>query len=175
MKMNRTRKAELVKALATELQESPNLYLTDFTGIGVKPMTEFRAKLRGAGVRYRVVKNTLALQALEQASVTGLEDQITGPTAFVFAGEDPITAAKLLAEFQKEHDSLTVKAGLVEGRTVGPDEVTRLGTLPSREELMGQIGGALQSPLQGFVGALSGLLNQFVGAVEALRADRAAS
>ncbi len=175
MKMNRTRKAELVKALATELQESPNLYLTDFTGIAVKPMTEFRAKLRGAGVRYRVVKNTLALQALEQASVTGLEDQITGPTAFVFAGENPVTAAKLIAEFQKEHDSLTVKVGFVEGHIVGPDEVARLATIPSREELMGQIAGALQSPLQGFVGALSGLLNQFVGAVEALRADRAAS
>lgn len=175
MKMNRARKAELVKALATELQESPNLYLTDFTGIGVKQMTEFRAKLRGAGVRYRVVKNTLALRALEQSSVPGLEEQITGPTAFVFAGEDPVAAAKLIAEFQKEHDSLTVKAGFVEGRTVGPDEVARLATLPSREELMGQIGGALQSPLQGFVGALSGLLNQFVGAVEALRVDRAAS
>ena len=175
MKMNRMRKAELVKALATELRESPNLYLTDFTGIGVKPMTEFRAKLRGTGVRYRVVKNTLALQALERASVTGLEDQFTGPTAFVFAGEDPITAAKLIAEFQKEHDLLTVKAGFVEGRRVGPDEVTRLATLPSREELIGQIGGALQSPLQGFIGALSGLLSQFVGAVEALRANRAAS
>lgn len=175
MKMNRMRKAELVKALATELRESPNLYLTDFTGIGVKPMTEFRAKLRGTGVRYRVVKNTLALQALERASVTGLDDQITGPTAFVFAGEDPITAAKLIAEFQKEHDLLTVKAGFVEGRRVGPDEVTRLATLPSREELIGQIGGALQSPLQGFIGALSGLLSQFVGAVEALRANRAAS
>ncbi len=175
MKMTRTRKAELVKTLATQLEESPNVNLTDFTGIAVKPMTEFRAKLRGVGVRYRVVKNTLALQALEKASVTGLEDQITGPTAFVFAGEDPVAAAKLIAEFQKEHDALTVKAGFVEGRPVGPAEVARLATLPSREELMGQVGGALQAPLQGFVGALSGLLNQFVGAVDALRADRAAS
>lgn len=175
MKMNREQKAEVVKRLATELKDSPNLYLTDFTGIAVKPMTEFRNKLRSAGVRYRVVKNTLALQALEQASVTGFEEQFTGPTAVVFAGDDPLTAAKLITEFQKEHETLTVKAGLVEGRSVGPDEVRRLATLPSREELMSQMGGALQAPLQGFVGALSGLLNQFVGAVEALRADRAAS
>jgi large subunit ribosomal protein L10 len=175
MKMNRARKAELVQELATELKESPNLYLTDFTGIAVKPMTEFRTKLRGAGVRYRVVKNTLALQALAEASVAGLDDQFVGPTAFVFAGEDPVTAAKLIAEFQREHAALTIKAGFVEGRRFGPDEVKSLATLPSREELMGQVGGALQAPLQGFVGALSGLLNQFVGAVEALRADRASS
>jgi len=175
MKLNRTQKADLVKTLATRLQESPNLYLTDFTGIAVKPMTEFRTKLRSAGVQYQVVKNTLALQALEQASVSGLDEMFAGPTAVVFAGEDPITAAKLIAEFQKDHDSLTVKAGFVEGRAVGPDEVKRLATLPSREELMGQVGGALQAPLQGFVGALSGLLYQFVGAVEALRADRATS
>lgn len=175
MKLNRTQKAEVVKQLATQLKESPNVYLTDFTGIAVKPMTEFRSKLRHAGVRYQVVKNTLALRALEKASVEGLEDQFEGPTGFVFAGEDPVTAAKLIADFQKEHETLRVKAGIVEGRTVGSDEVQRLATLPSRQELMGQVGGALQAPLQGFVGALSGLLNQFVGAVEALRADRAAS
>ena len=175
MKKSRAEKAELVAELTEQLKASPNIYLTDFTGIAVKPMTEFRTKLRGAGVQYQVVKNTLALQALEKASVEGLGDQFAGPTAFVFAGEDFVTAAKLIAEFQKEHEVLTVKAGYVEGRAVGPDEVKRLATLPSREELMGQVGGALQSPLQGFVGALSGLLNQFVGAVEALRADRAAS
>ena len=118
MKLNRTQKADLVKTLATRLQESPNLYLTDFTGIAVKPMTEFRTKLRSAGVQYQVVKNTLALQALEQASVSGLDEMFAGPTAVVFAGEDPITAAKLIAEFQKDHDSLTVKAGFVEGRAV---------------------------------------------------------
>ena len=175
MKMSRERKSELVGRLATQFKESANIYLTDFTGIAVKPMTEFRTKLRGAGVQYQVVKNTLAVRALEAADVGGLDDQFTGPTGIVFAGDDPITAAKLIAEFQKEHEVLAVKAALVEGRMVGPNEVTRLATLPSREELLGQVGGAFQAPLQGFVGALSGLLQQFVGAVEALRADRAAS
>ena len=175
MKMSRTQKTDVVQELATLIKESPNVYLTDFTGVAVKPMTEFRSRLRHVGVRYRVVKNTLALQALEKASIEGLEAQFTGPTAFGFAGEDPIAAAKVIAEFQKEHEVMTVKAGIVEGRAVGPEEVQRLATLPSREELMSQVGGALQAPLQGFVGALSGLLNQFVGAVEARSGDRAAT
>ncbi len=175
MKMNRDKKSEVVRELATKLAASPNLYLTDFTGIAVKPMTELRRKLRVAGVDYVVVKNTLALRALKEASVSGLDDQIRGPTGFVFAGADPMTAAKILAAFQKEHESLAVRAGLVDGRTVTAAEVKRLASLPSRDELMAQLGGAFQAPMQGFVGAVSSLLYQFVGAVEALRAQRASA
>jgi len=175
MKMKRTQKEAVVGELTTRLRQSPNVYLTDFTGIAVKPMTELRRKLRDAGVDYVVVKNTLARRALQDASVAGIEEQLQGPTAFVFAGEDPLTAAKLLTAFQKDHGSLTVKAGLVEGRAMTAAEVSRLATLPSREELLALVGGALQAPLQGFAGVLTGTLYQFVGAVEALRAQRASA
>jgi len=173
MKMNREKKSEVVQELTTKLAASPSLYVTDFTGIAVKPMTELRRKLRAAGVDYMVVKNTLALRALKEASVSGLDDLIHGPTGFVFAGTEAMTAAKILAAFQKEHDVLAVRAGLVDGRTVTAAEVKRLASLPSREELMAQLGGAFQAPMQGFVGAVSSLLYQFVGAIEALRAQRA--
>jgi large subunit ribosomal protein L10 len=173
MKMSREKKNKVVEELAARLERSPNLYLTDFTGLSVKPMTELRRKLRDAGVEYAVVKNTLAVRAFESASVSGFGELLTGPTAVVFAGEKPINAAKVLAQFQKENEALTFKAGLVDGRVVDPDEIKRLATLPSRDELMGQVAGAMQAPLQAFAGALSGLLNQFVGAVEALRAQRA--
>ena len=173
--MNRTEKAQVVDRLTEELSRSPNLYLTDFTGIAVKPMTELRRKMRTAGVRFVVVKNSLALRALEGASVTGIGSVMAGPTGFVFAGEDPVAAAKLLAEFQREHESLKVKAGLVDGHPVTADEVKRLASLPSYEQLLGQALGLMQAPLQGFVGALDGLLYQMVGAIEALVAQRAAA
>ncbi len=173
--MNRTEKAQVVERLTEELSRSPNLYLTDFTGIAVKPMTELRRKMRSAGVRFVVVKNSLALRALESASMTGIDGVMTGPTGFVFAGEDPVAAAKLLAEFQREHESLKVKAGLVDGHPVTVDEVKRLASLPSYEQLLGQALGLMQAPLQGFVGALDGLLYQMVGAIEALAAQRAAA
>lgn len=173
MKMNRAKKDEVVEQLIARLEQSPNLYLTDFTGLAVKPMTDLRRRLREAGVGYTVVKNSLVLRAFESASVKGLENVVSGPTAVVFAGEEPVTAAKLLAQFKKDHEQLTLKAGLVEGRRLEAEEIIRLATLPSRQELLGQLAGAMQAPLQGFVGALSGLLQQFVGAVEALRAQRA--
>ena len=175
MKMSRERKAEVVQKLTDRLQRSRTLYLTDFTGIAVKPMTELRGKLRDAGVEYVVVKNTLALRALKEANVTGLDEVLNGPTGFVFAGAEPVAAAKVLTAFQQEYETLTVKVGLVDGRQITPEEIRRLATLPSYEELLAQMGGALQAPLQGFVGVLSGMLNQFVGAVEALRAQRASA
>jgi large subunit ribosomal protein L10 len=171
--MNQEKKQDVVARLTEQLQPSPNLYLTDFKGLAVKPMTDLRRKLRDVGVEYVVVKNTLVLRAMASASVTGLESDLTGPTALVLAGEEPVAAAKVLAAFQKEHEALTLKSALVEGRRLGPEEIKRLATLPSREELLGQLAGAMQGPLQGFAGAVSALLYQFVGAVEALRAQRA--
>jgi large subunit ribosomal protein L10 len=171
--MNRTKKNEVIDTLAQRLTESPNLYLTDFTGIAVKPMTELRRRLRDAGSDYVVVKNTLALRAFTAASVDGLEDILRGPTGVVFAGADPLVIAKVITEFRREHEKLEIKVGLVEGRRVTAEEVARLAALPPRDELLGQLGGALQAPLQGFVGALNGMLTQLVGALEALRGQRA--
>lgn len=173
--MNRAKKSDIVERLSVRLRESPNLYLTDFTGLAVKPMTELRRQLRAGGFEYVVVKNTLALRALESVATSGLEELLHGPTAVVFAGDQPVAAAKVLSAFQKQHEALTLKAGVVEGRQIGPQEITRLATLPSREELLSQLAGTMQAPMQSFVGVLSGLLYQFAGAVEALRAQRAAT
>jgi len=171
--MNRTDKGTIVDRLTERLARSPSVYVTDFTGLRVKEMTALRRRLRHAGVEYVVVKNTLALRALRAAAVAGLDDVLAGPTGFVFAGADPIGAARILAEFHKEFEKPTVKAGLVEGRRVAAQDVTRLATMPSREQLLGQLGGAMQAPLQGLAGALNGLLYNWVGALEALRVQRA--
>jgi large subunit ribosomal protein L10 len=171
----KAQKQEKVTALAGRLERSPAIYLTDFTGLDVARLTELRRKLRAAGVEYVVVKNTLAKRALDVARVPGLGDHLTGPTGLVLAGADPVTAAKVLTEFRKEHELLAVKVGLVDGKAVTAEQVSRLAQLPSKAELLGQLGGALQAPLAGFVGALNGLLTMMVGALEALKDQRASS
>ena len=170
--MNKTEKGGVVAELTRRLSGSTTLYLTDFTGLTVKRMTELRRKLRGVGVGYEVVKNTLATRALEEAKITGLDDVLAGPTGLVFAGPDPVGAAKILSEFHKEFQQPTVKAGLLDGRRITAQEVSRLATLPSREAMLAQLGGAFQAPLQGFLGAMNGLLYQWVGALEALKTQR---
>jgi len=162
--MNREKKGEIVAQLTERLSQSPNIYLTDFTGVTVKSITE---------VEYTVVKNTLALRAMEAASVSGVQDVLTGPTAFVFAGDDPVIAAQVLAEFAKQHEKFTVKAGLVDGQQVDAADVKRLASLPPRDEMLGQLAGLMQAPLQSFAGAIDGLLYQMVGVLDALREQRA--
>jgi len=170
--MNRTEKATIVAGIRERLARLPNLYLTDFTGLRVKQMTDLRRRLRAAGLEYVVVKNTLAGRAFSEVALSGLEDRLAGPTGFVFAA-DPVTAAKIISDFQKEAEAFTVKAGLVEGRPITAQDVQKLARLPSRAELLGQLAGGLQAPLQGLLGAMNGLLYQWVGALEALRKQRA--
>ncbi|HYR98460.1 MAG TPA: 50S ribosomal protein L10 [Gemmatimonadales bacterium] len=169
----KAQKQESVTALATKLKRSPTVYVTDFTGLNVARITDLRRKLRAAGVEYVVVKNTLALRAFGEAQLTGLDAHLAGPTALVLAGADPVAAAKVLADFAKEHEKPAIKIGLVDGKAVTPEQVKRLATLPSRVELLAQLGGALQAPLANFVGALNGLLLLMVGALEALKTKRA--
>lgn len=170
--MNRTDKAQVIERLAERIAGSPTIYLTDFTGLNVERITEFRRRLRAAGVEYQVVKNTLVERAMAPELLEQLQEHLVGPTAMVFAGEDPIEAARVVAGFQKEFDKPTVKVGLIEGRSVSAEYVAKLAKLPPRPELMAQLGGVLQAPLAAMVGAMNGLLYNVVGALEALRAQR---
>jgi large subunit ribosomal protein L10 len=170
----KAQKQELVTALADRLRRSSTVYLTDFTGLDVAQITQLRRRLRAAGVEYVVVKNTLALRALGDARVPGLEPHLAGPTGLVLGAGDPVFAAKVLADFAREFEKPAVKAGRVDGKAVTPEQVKRLATLPSHTELLAQLGGVLQAPMAGFVGALNGLLMNLVGALEALRTKRAA-
>jgi len=170
-------KQEMVTALATRLRNASTVYVTDFTGLDVAKITQLRRRLRlaGGGTDFVVVKNTLARRALADAQVQGLEAHLAGPTGLVLAGADPVAAAKVLADFAKEFAKPAIKVGLVDGKTVTPDLVKRLASLPTKHELLAQLGGALQAPMAGFVGALNGVLMNMVGALEALRTKRAAS
>jgi large subunit ribosomal protein L10 len=170
--MNKTERQETVESLTEQFKASPNIYVTDFTGLNVLRMTEFRRRLRAAGVTYVVVKNTLAQRALAANAVTALDDHLAGPTGLVLAGPDPVPAARVLTEFAKEFEKPGIKIGLVDGRAVTADQVKRLAGLPSREVLLSQLAGAMQAPMAQLAGALNGILYQLVGALEALRAQR---
>ena len=173
----KAQKQELVTALAGRLRRSPTVYVTDFTGLDVAKLTQLRRRLRQAGTEFVVVKNTLARRALGDVQVPGLgglEQHLAGPTGLVLAGADPVAAAKVLADFAREFEKPAIKVGLVDGRAVTPEQVKRLASLPTKLELLAQLGGALQAPMAGLVGALNGLLMNMVGALEALRNQRAA-
>ena len=171
--MNRTQKQQLVTELTDKIKGAKALYYTDFTGLNVKRMTELRRRLRKAGVEYVVIKNTLALRAINESGLTGT--RLRGPTGVVVS-KDPVAAAKLLTDFAKENDQRpTVKGGLLDGATIDEAQVKKLASMPSREQMLADLGAGLMSPLASFVGALNGLMYMMVGALEALKAQKEAA
>ena len=168
--MKKTEKEQLVTELRDRMKGAKALYYTDFTGLNVKRMTELRRRLRRAGVDYVVIKNTLAMRAVDESGLAGM--RLRGPTGVVVS-RDPVAAAKLLSDFARENDQRPiVKGGLLDGVLIDEKQVKKLATMPSREQMLADLGAGLQSPMAAFVGALSGLLGMFAGALEALRTQR---
>ncbi len=165
--MKRPEKEQLIAELKAKMVGASALYYTDFTGLNVKRMTELRRRLRRAGVEYVVIKNTLALRAVNESGLAGA--RLKGPTGIVVA-KDPVAGAKVLTDFAKEHDQKpAIKGGLFDGRALDVDQVKALASMPPREQLLAELGAAFQAPLSGFLGAMNGLLTTFVGALDALK------
>jgi len=168
--MNRTDKEQLVIELKEKIAGAQALYYTDFTGLNVKRMTELRRRLRKANVEYVVIKNTLALRAVNESGLVG--ERLKGPTGLVMA-KDAVGAAKLVTDVAKENDARpAVKGGMLDGTKIDAAQVKRLAAMPSREQMLAELGAGLQSPLGAFVGALNGLLMTFAGALDALKTQR---
>ncbi|MDB4884733.1 MAG: ribosomal protein [Gemmatimonadetes bacterium] len=168
--MKRNDKEQLVRELKEQIGASKALYYTDFTGLNVKRMTDLRRKLRKAGVQYVVIKNTLALRAVNESGLVG--ERLKGPTGLVMA-TDPVAAAKILTDFAKANDQRpAVKGGLFDGAAIDAEQVKRLAAMPSREQMLAELGAGLQSPLSAMLGVMNSLLTNFAGALDALKAQK---
>ena len=171
--MRRTEKDEFIGELQQKLGDATAFYLTDFTGLNVKQMTQFRARLRKQGVDYVVVKNTLAQRALQGLDLPDVAGFFTGPTGVVIGRDDAVAAAKALTDFAREFgDRPVVKVGIVERREVTPEQVKKLADMPPREVLLAQIAGGLQAPMARLAGGMSQILAGFARAVDALRQQK---
>ena len=150
--MKRSDKEELVRGLKKKMEGADALYYTDFTGLNVKNMTALRRSFRKAGVEYVVIKNSLALRAVNESGL--LVPKLKGPTGVVIA-KDAIVAAKLLTEFAKKNEERpSVKGGLYEGAAIDAALVKKLALMPTRDEALGQFLGYLNSVLSSFAGIL---------------------
>jgi len=171
--MNRQDKDDFIGELQQKLEGASAFYLTDFTGLNVKQITQFRARLRKQGVDYVVVKNTLAQRALQGLDFPDVAGFFTGPTGLVIGRDDAVAAAKALTDFAREFgDRPAIKVGVVEKREVTPDQIKQLADMPPREVLLAQIAGGLQAPMARLAGGMSQLIAGFARAVDALRQQK---
>ncbi|ASS76939.1 50S ribosomal protein L10 [Tumebacillus algifaecis] len=156
----REEKVALVNEIAEKLQNSKSTIIADYRGLTVGQATELRKRLREAGIEFRVLKNTMTRRAAEQVNLGEVNQYLTGPNAIAFSTDDVVAPAKILNTFAKEHKALELKAGIVEGKIIGLEEVTALAELPNREGMLSMLLSVLQAPMRNLAYALSQVAEQ---------------
>jgi len=143
--VNRNEKAELIETLQSTLSEAAAVVVTHQTGLTVAESSELRGRMREAGAGFKVTKNRLTKIALQGTKYEDISDLFTGPTA-MGTSADPVSAAKVLVNFAKENDKLTVIGGSLDGKVLDKAGVEALAKLPSLDELRAKLVGLLNAP-----------------------------
>lgn len=164
-----SRKRDVVSDLTDKFGRATSAVITDFRGLTVAQLQQVRATLRAKGIDYIVVKNTLARRAATDAGIQHLSSVLTGPVGLAIGYDDLSAPAKVLNEYFRANRRLPAVAGYVEGTVLDADGVKMLADLPTREVLLSQLAGTLESPLTQLASALSSITSQLASALEAYR------
>jgi len=157
--MDRTQKEAAVAELTDHLEEAEAVFAVDYRGISVTQAAELRRRLADADASFRVVKNRLAKRAAADAGTDGIDDLLVGPTALTLIKGDAVVAAKAISTFNREHDLLEFKGGLMDGAPLDAEGFKAIARLPGVEVLRGQLVGIAASPITGLVRGLGSMVS----------------
>ena len=173
MPLSRADKEEMLSEYGQGLATAPHAFLLGYQGITVPQVTELRNRVRQSGGEYVVVKNTLALRAIDGKPLAALKDTFSGALAVVYTDGDPVAVAKTLTEFAKTVPQVVFRGGMVDGRPIAANDVEAIAKLPSRQELISKLLFLLQSPVTRFVRTLNAVTQQFVVVVDQVAKQKA--
>jgi large subunit ribosomal protein L10 len=164
----RPEKVATVAEIAGKLSAAPAVFVSEYRGMTVPGMATLRGALRDSGAELKVYKNTLVRLAAREAGLDVLEEYLVGPTSITFAGDDMVAAAKALSTAARSNPLLVLKGGSLGTKALSVDDVKALADLPSREELLARMAGALQAPLVKTAGLLQALPRNMAYGLKAL-------
>ena len=171
MSLNRSEKEAVINEVTSLAAKAQTLVIAEYRGNTVADMTKLRADARSKGVSLSVLKNTLARRAVAGSGFDVLADQMTGPLIYGFS-EDAVAAAKVVADFAKTNDKLVIRGGAFAGKALDVNGVKQLANIPSKEVLLAQLLGLMQSPISRTARVLAALAEQRgAGAAEAAPAE----
>ncbi len=173
--MPKPEKIAQVQALKEKFSKAQGLVLVEYLGIPAPEMTELRELMKGKGLEFKVIKNTLARIAAQEAGLEELAKYLRGPNAVVIGYDDPTVPFRAVRESRKKFPQLKVKAGIFEGEPVSPEEADKIADLPSREELIARLAGAMAGPIRGLAVALKGILRKLAVALSEVQKAKEAS
>ena len=171
--MNRNEKEAVITEMKEKAVRAQALYLADFTGMTVAEVTELRREFRKLGIEYRVVKNTLARKALEQAQgYDKVFDKLEGPTGIAFSYDDVGAPAKIIKKFSDKTGKLKLKGAIIEKQLYDGSKLDALSKLPSRKEIISSILGSIQSPVTGIAGVVNAVMRDVAALIAAIEAKK---
>ena len=156
MKKKEDKKKDL-DALRSELEKSKNLFIAGFDKMKVSQDYELRKTVRGAGGRYRVVKNNIAAKASEGTPAEKAMRDLRGMTSIAYTYDDPVALAKALTAYARTTPQFTFKAGVVEGRVIDVKSINDLALMPPKEEIFAKLLYVINAPAQRLVSAMNGV------------------
>ena len=167
--MHKDEKQQVVTELTERLRSTDTLIVADYRGLTNKQVEELRTKLIEAGARLTVVKNTLTRRAAEAAGADALLALLEGPTAIAFieADGDPVAVAKALSDTAKDTKILSLRGGILSGRSISGDEIEELAKLPAPDVVKSQLVGVIVAPLTQLAGLLAAPVRDLVGLIDA--------
>ena len=170
----RPEKIAVVAEVQEKFSNAEAVILTEYRGLDVTDMAVLRTAMKQAGGEYKVYKNTLVRVAAKELNLE-IEELLVGPTAIAFTGirpdgssGDPVSIAKVLTNFSKDHEDLIIKGGVLEGALLSTEEITALSKIAPREELLARLAGGMAAPLREFASLLNAIPQNFAYALSAL-------
>ena len=139
-------KAGVVSEIKGKFENAKSVVVFDYRGLTVAEVTDLRRKLREAGADYKVYKNTLTKRAIDELNIA-MGEYLAGPSAITF-GSDELSIVKVLNDFAKEHEALELKAGIVEGKVAGLEDLKRYAAIPSRDMLLTMLAAGLMGTVR---------------------------
>jgi len=152
-------KKQVVEEIENKIKNAGSMVVVEYRGLTVAEVLELRRALRAENSYMEVYKNTLVTKAAENLGYTDLLASLTGPNACIFA-QDEISAAKVCAKFAKKHEKLVIKAGIVENKVVGLNDVMALSALPNKEGMLSMLLGCLTQPLGNYARVIKAVADQ---------------
>lgn len=162
-------KKTIVAEVAEVAKQASSVIAAEYSGLTVAQLTELRKKSRDAGVYMRVIRNTLARRAFDGTKFTCMDDALVGPLVLAFSKDEPGAAARIFKEYAKKWDKLQVKALSIDGKLLPASDLSRLASLPTRNEAIAQLMSVMQAPISKLVRTLAAPQSKLVRTLAAVR------
>lgn len=173
MPKSKRQKEEIVKNLNDKLNKSRSMVFIDYKGLKVKELDELRNECEKQGSEYFVAKKTLFNIAIQNRIENCNPKEMEGNLAIIVGYQDEVATAKIVKNFVKKYKISKILGGIVDNKYISENSVKNLANIPSKPELYSKLLGSFNAPVSGFINVFSGILRNFVGALDAIKESKA--